>query len=292
MRRVAGPRALAPILLLAVACGGGETSSRTVIRETGSEVMVAGARAWADRYHHVDRSVDVEVSGGGSEAGIAALVAGSVDVANASRAITPEELQRARAAGRMPIEHIVAYDALVVFLNRDNPIDSITVPQLASIFGEDGSVRSWSDLGVAVRGCSGEILRVGWSERSGTYEAFQETVLGNRAYRQGTRGAKGSSDVIDVVASAPCAIGYGSLAQATRAVKVPCVRAGAGNPCMEPSPATAVDGSYPLARPLFMYTSGLPEGALGSYMDWILGDEGQCLLGETGFAPALPVDCS
>lgn len=290
MRSIAPVRALGPILLVAVAsCGGG--APETVIRETGSEAMLDVAHAWAEGYRHVDRSVEVTVSGGGSEAGIASLVEGDAEVADASRAISPEELKGARAAGALPIEHIVGYDALVVFLNPANPIDSMTVPQLAGIFGEGGSVDSWSDLGVSVPGCDGKIVREGWAERSGTYEAFEETVLGNRDYKRDTLGHHESSDVTDAVASTPCAIGYGSLAQASRGVKIPCVRAGAGSRCIEPSPSTAADGRYPLARPLFVYTAGLPEGAIARYMDWILGSEGQCVLTETGYAPANPVDC-
>lgn len=254
--------------------------------------MLDVADAWSERYHRVDRSVEVSVSGGGSEAGLEALIAGSADIANASRAITPDELARARATGRMPIEHIVGYDALAVFLNPDNPIDSLTISELAAIYGEGGTTDSWSDLGVTVPGCNGdEILRVGWEEDSGTYESFEESVLGDREYKQETHSVGGSSGVVDAVARAPCAIGYGSLAGATRDVKTPCIGMSMRSPCIPPSENAARDGRYAIARPLFMYTSGLPEGALADYVNWILGDEGQCILAEMGYAPATSVDC-
>jgi phosphate transport system substrate-binding protein len=281
---------LAPLLLLTLACGRG---GGTVIQETGSETLLNVARAWAAGYRHVDRSVTVTVSGGGSDAGIAAIVQGSVDVATATRAITSDELTRARSAGHIPIEHIVGYDELAVFLNRSNPLDSISIPQLAEIFGKDGTARSWSDLGVTVPGCdAGEIVPVGRQRGSGTYAYFESTLLGEGAYGTGVRAEGTTPELVQLVASTPCAIGYGSLTYATDGVKTPCVSTSSGSHCIAPSPVSAADGTYPIARPVFMYTSGLPQGAIAHYMTWIMSDEGQCILQDVGYAPARPVACS
>jgi phosphate transport system substrate-binding protein len=293
MRSLARTRSLTPILLLALACGRSDTSGRAVIRETGSETMLDLARAWADRYRDVDRSVAVEVRGGGSEVGLSALLDGTTDIADMSRPITSEELSRGRAVGRLPIEHIVGYDALVVFLNEDNPLDSITTPQLAAVFGKEGTADSWSDLGVTVPRCSdGRIVPLGFPEGSGTYVSFKETVLGEQGFEDDVHTAEGPSELVDSVSRAPCAIGYGSLAHATGRVKMPCVGTSTGSRCIEPSKNAIADGIYPIARPIFVYTSGLAEGALGGYVDWIVGEEGQCIVAKMGYAPATPVDCS
>jgi phosphate transport system substrate-binding protein len=284
---------LAPIVLLTLACGGGDGAGRSVIQNTGSDTLLNVAQAWAERYREVNPSVAVAVSGGGSGTGIAAMINGTVDIANASRAMTPDEIEQARAGGHDPIEHIVGYDALAVYLNPNNPIDSITIPQLAAIYGEGGNADSWSDLGITIPGCSsGEIVRVGRQNSSGTYAYFEETVIGDGEYKLGMRSMNGSSEVVDLVENTPCAIGYSGLAYATPGVKMPCVRTGRGSPCIAPSEETAVDGSYPIARPLFMYTAGIPQGAIADYMDWILGDEGQCIILKMGYAPAKSVTCS
>jgi phosphate transport system substrate-binding protein len=284
---------LAPIVLLTLACGGGDGAGRSVIQNTGSDTLLNVAQAWAERYREVNPSVAVAVSGGGSGTGIAAMINGTVDIANASRAMTEDEIAQARAGGRDPIEHIVGYDALAVYLNPNNPIDSIAIPQLAAIYGEGGSANSWSDLGITVPGCgSSEIVRVSRQNSSGTYAYFQETVLGDREYKLGSRNMNGSSEVVGLVENTPCAIGYSGLAYATPGVKMPCVSTAKGSPCITPSEETAVDGSYPIARPLFMYTAGLPQGAIADYMNWILGEEGQCIILKMGYAPAKPVTCS
>jgi len=209
-----------------------------------------------------------------------------VDIANASRQIRDSEVESARARGIEPVEFIVGYDALAVYLHADNPIDEMDFGQLAAVYGEGGPFESWSDLGVSVPGCSSdEIVRVSRQNNSGTYAYFRETVLGEGEYKLGSRDMHGSKDVVDLVENTPCAIGYSGLAYATDHVKMPCVSVEEGAPCIAPSMETAVDRTYPIARPLFMYTAGEPEGATKEYMDWILSDEGQCILVEKGYAP-------
>jgi phosphate transport system substrate-binding protein len=191
------------------------------------------------------------------------------------------------------VEFTVGFDALAVFLHRDNPLSEISFEQLAGIYGENGDIESWSQLGVEVPGCSSdEIIRVSRQNNSGTYVYFKEAVLGEmRDYKLGSRDMHGSKDVVDLVAKTPCAIGYSGLAYATDELKSACVVASDGGDCVQPSVETAVDGSYPIARPLFMYTSGKPEGAIKDYMDWILADTGQCVILGKGYAPVRAVEC-
>jgi phosphate transport system substrate-binding protein len=196
------------------------------------------------------------------------------------------EIEAAQERGFNPVVHTVGYDALAVYLHPDNPISEFTFAQLSAIYGEGGEFESWSDLGVTVPGCSsGEIVRVSRQNNSGTYVYFQETVLGENPYKLGSRDMHGSKDVVDLVEHTPCAIGYSGLAYATEHTKMPCVSTEEGSVCIAPSMETAVDRSYPISRPLFMYTAGEPEGATKEYLDWILSDEGQCILVAKGYAP-------
>ena len=284
-------RLLVPTLLLATACGGG--ADRSLIQNTGSDTMLDVAQAWAERYQTVSPATAVAVSGGGSGTGIASMINGTVDIANSSRMMTAEEIESARANGNNPIEHIVGYDALAVFLHPNNPISAVTLAQLGEIYAENGTATTWSDLGVTVPGCgSDEIIRVSRQNSSGTYAYFQEAALGEREYKLGARSMNGSSEVVDLVENTPCAIGYSGLAYATEGVKMPCVSVSDGSECIAPSVATASDRTYPIARPLFMYTAGQAQGVVGEYLNWIMSDEGQCVLLEIGYAPSRQLTCA
>ena len=275
---------------LLVACGGGQ--DRQVIQNKGSDTLVNVAQAWAEAYQEVDPVTVVAVSGGGSGTGIAALINGTVDIANASRAMKDKEIKLAKDGGHDPIQHIVGYDALVVYLHADNPLTSISIEQLAEIYGDGGSYTNWTDLGVEVPGCEDQtIVVVSRQNNSGTYVYFRQTVLGKGDFRLGTRDMHGSKDVVDLVENTPCAIGYSGLAYATDHIKLGCVSQQTGGPCTDPSVATASDGSYPIARPLFMYTNGEPSGYVGQYLNWIKSETGQCIILEKGYAPATAVDC-
>ena len=275
---------------LITACGGGE--QRQVIQNKGSDTLVNVAQAWAEAYQTVNPAVVVAVSGGGSGTGIAALINGTVDIANASRAIKDKEMKLAKDNGQDPIKHVVGFDALVVYLHGDNPLDEISIEQLAEIYADGGTYLNWGDLGVEVPGCQDqEIVVVSRQNNSGTYAYFREAVLGDKDFKLGTRDMHGSKDVVDLVEKTPCAIGYSGLAYATDHVKLACVAQETGGPCTNPSVATAVDGSYPIARPLFMYTNGEPSGIVGDYMNWIKSNEGQCIILEKGYAPATEANC-
>ena len=281
------------LALALIACGGSERVSRTLIQNKGSDTLVNVAQAWAEAYAQINPNVAVAVTGGGSGTGIAALIGGSVDIANSSRSMEEEEFEMANERGVVPNELIVGYDALAVYIHPDNPIDRFTLGQLADIYGENGTTESWSQLGITVPGCSSdEIVRVSRQNSSGTYVYFQEAILGESDLKLGSRDMAGSSEVVDLVEKTACAIGYSGLAYATEEVKVPCLMTEDGGNCMAPSTASAVDGTYPIARPLFMYTNGQPEGVTKDYIDWILSDEGQCIILNKGYAPVRSLACN
>lgn len=269
--------------------GGGD---RKVIQNKGSDTLVNVAQSWAEAYKTVDPNVAVAVSGGGSGTGISALINGTVDIANASRQMKDKEISLAREKGIEPKEHLVGYDALAVFLHKNNPIEKMTFAQLAGIYGEGGTITKWSQLGVQVPGCdSDEIIVVSRQNNSGTYAYFKEEILAEKDFRMGTKDMHGSKDVGDLVAHTPCAIGYSGLAYLDNSVKAPCIAKDDASACVMPSRQTAVDRTYPIARPLFMYTNGEPKGAVKAYLDWILSDKGQCIIQEKGYAPFHPVTC-
>ncbi len=278
------------VSVLLAACGGGQ--DRQVIQNKGSDTLVNVAQAWAEAYQTVDPATVVAVSGGGSGTGIAALINGTVDIANASRAMKDKEVELAKDHGHDPVQHIVGYDALAVYLHADNPLTDISIEQLAEIYGDGGGYTKWTDLGIEVPGCKDQtMVVVSRQNNSGTYAYFRGTVLGKGDFRLGTRDMHGSKDVVDLVENTPCAIGYSGLAYATDHLKLACVSQETGGECTSPSVATASDGSYPIARPLFMYTNGEPTGYVGEYLNWIKSETGQCIILEKGYASATPVNC-
>ncbi len=285
-------------VILAVVVGTGmlplSSSARTVIQNKGSDTLVNVAQAWAEEYQNVDADVAVAVSGGGSGTGIAAMINGTVDLANASRAMKKKEIEAAKSRGQNPMEHVVGYDALAVYIHQDNPVESLSIEQLAEIYGEEGETENWAQIGIKVPGCKNqEMVLVSRQNNSGTYAYFRKAVLGGkRDYKLGTRDMHGSKDVVDLVEKTPCAIGYSGLAYATDHIKMVCVSNKTGEACVSPSVETASDRSYPIARPLFMYTNGEPAGKIKEYLDWILSDEGQCIIVEKGYAPVRAVNCS
>ena len=269
------------------------SEARVMIQNKGSDTLVNVAQAWAEAYQKIKPDIAVAVTGGGSGTGFAALINGTVDIANASRGIKKKEINKAKAKGFDPIEHIIGYDALAVFIHKNNPLDSITIDQLADMYGEGGKTNSWKQLGVNVPGCQGqEIILISRQNNSGTYAYFRKRVLGKRRdFILGTRDMHGSKDVVDLVAHTPCAIGYSGLAYSSSHVKMLKIAERKGGSAVYPSIATAVNKSYPVARPLFMYTPGKPKGVVKEYMDWINSDVGQCIILGKGYAPSRNVSC-
>ena len=263
-------------------------TKRSIIKNKGSDTMVNLAQAWAEEYTDVSATISVEVSGGGSGTGVAALINGTVDIANCSRQIKEKEKQQAiENTGKEPIEFIVGYDALAVYVHKDNPITQVTISQLAEIYGEKGQVMKWNQLGVANSGCkSDKIIRISRQSNSGTFFYFREALLGkNRDFELGSLDLHGSKDVVEVVGRTPCSIGYSGMGYATDHVKMLKVAIDDNAPYYAPNLDNVIAKTYPIARPLYMYSLGVPEGAAKVYLDWILSDDGQKIVEKLGFVP-------
>jgi phosphate transport system substrate-binding protein len=281
--------------LAAAACGGGGGSqaakpAKTVIQNKGSDTMVNVAQVWAEEYRKVAPDVEVEVSGGGSGVGLAALLKGAVDIANASRDIKPSEIEQAeKNTGQKPVGFNVGFDALAVYVHKDNPLSEITLEQLTEIYAEGAKTTRWSEIGVKIPGVSDDtIVRVSRQSSSGTYEFFREHALGNRDFRMGSRDLNGSKEVVELVGGTLTAIGYSGMGYATTAVKMLKVTSKPGSPAVAPTVAAVHDKTYPLARSLHVYTLGEPQGAVKQYIDWILSDAGQKVVEDSGYVPVPP----
>lgn len=261
-----------------------------VIQIKGSDTMVNVAQAWAEEYKKVATDVDVEVSGGGSGVGIAALEKGTIDIATSSRNIKQQEIDLAiKNTGKTPKEFIVGYDALAIYVHKDNPIEEITLEQLSLIFAENGTTTAWSQIGVTIPGVEAgkdEIVRVSRQSSSGTYEFFREHVLNKHDFKLGSRDMNGSKEVVELIGSTKTAIGYSGMGYASPEVKMVKVALKKGDPTYSPTVENTRNKKYPLARSLQIYTLGDPEGAVKHYVDWILSDAGQTILQDNGYVSA------
>lgn len=283
---------LAPVLL-AASCGGSGGSpsggpAETKIANVGSDTMLQLAMAWSEAYKAAEPLVSVEVNGGGSGVGIAGLINGGVDLANCSRAFEEKEIADMKAKqGKEPMEFVVGYDALSIYVHKDNPLEEITLEQLAQIYSRDGKIRKWSDLGVKdIPGAKGdEIIVISRQNNSGTHHYFKEAVIGKKnEQRPDTINQNGSADVVNLVGTTPNSIGYSGMGYHTHAVKALKVSK-SGGPAVLPSIETTLDKSYPIARPLFLYTAGEPAAHVKKYIDWMLSEPGQHVLKDNGYVP-------
>jgi phosphate transport system substrate-binding protein len=283
-----------PALVVAAAIAGCFYNSGrddSTIRVTGSDTMVNLAQAWAEAYRESHPDVSSQVRGGGSGVGIAALCNGKVDVATASRAMKDKEIALAKEnTGKEPKEFIVGRDALAVYVHKDNPLERISFAQLAEIYGEGGKITRWEQLGVDNTRCSGgEIVCISRQNNSGTFTYFREAVLGeHREYKQGTTAQNGSRELVTLIANTPCAIGYSGMGYRTDDVKMLAISGKKGEAAIAPTLETALDNTYPLARPLYIYTIGEPTGAVQEFVQWVLGPEGQKIVEKDGYVPNPP----
>jgi phosphate transport system substrate-binding protein len=258
------------------------------IENKGSDTIVNLALAWAERYQSEHPDIRLSVSGGGSGTGIAALLNGTVDIANASRQIKPEEALQAEANGIQPIEFVIARDAIAVIVNPENPIERLTLQQISDIYS--GRYGNWSELGGEDR----PIVRLSRETNSGTHVYFLETVLrlgdpeNATLFSTDTLLLPSSEGIISEVRQNPNAIGYDGLGYVPPDLKVIAVARAAEEPYVLPSAATVNDGTYPIARDLYMYTAGEPAGAVAAYIDWILSAEAQEIVSQLGFVPIAP----
>ena len=262
----------------------GAVATRAIINK-GSDTMVNLALAWAEAYTAQHPDARISVTGGGSGTGIAALINGTVDMANASRKMKSEEVERARANGIKPMEHIVAGDAIAVVVNPTNPVNALTIDQLSDIF--TGQITRWREVGGEDR----PIVLLSRESNSGTHIYFLENVVrkgeqdNQNLFSPDTLLMPSSEGISVEVRQNPNAIGYDGLGYVTPDQKTINVAHKAGGPYTPPSIETVKDGSYPIARSLYMYTSGQPTGVIREYLDWITSAAGQEIVEELGFVP-------
>ena len=255
------------------------------IENKGSDTMVNLALAWAEAYQEIQPDVQISVTGGGSGTGIAALINNTVDIANASRQIKDEELKEAVQNGVEPVEFIVARDAIAVILNPDNPIDHLTLQQISDIYS--GKINNWSELGGEDR----LIVRLSRETNSGTHVYFLEQVLrlgekdNKTLFAVNTLLLPSSEGITSEVRQNPNAIGYDGLGYVTPEVKIVAVARSPSDPYILPSISSVNDRTYPIARDLYMYTAGKPDGAIRDYLDWILSPAAQEIVAQLGFVP-------
>jgi phosphate transport system substrate-binding protein len=247
--------------------------------------MVNLALAWAEAYHQMNPGVSIAVTGGGSGTGIAALINGTVDIANASRQMKDEEIAAAQANGIDPVEFTVAIDALAVIVHPDNPVSQLTIEQLSDMF--TGWITNWSEVG----GNDAPIVLLSRETNSGTHVYFLEQVVrkgdseNEDIFAPQTLLMPSSVGITSEIRRNPNAIGYDGLGYITEDEKIIAVARDGGSPYVLPAAETAADGSYPLSRNLYIYTAGEPTGAIRAYLDWILGPEGQVIVARLGFVP-------
>ena len=275
--------------LLATALPGCRPASEVVCIE-GSDTMVNLAQGWAENYHAAHPEAVIQISGGGSGVGIASLIDGNCDIASASRKMMGSEIARVRARRhREPREIVVGYDALAVYVHRDNPLESISLEELAEIYGDGGRITRWSQLGVSPgRLGSDTIVRVSRQNSSGTYVYFREAVMGkHREYKLGSIDQNGSVDVVALVANTPSAIGYSGMGYAIPGVKMLKISKRPGEPGVAPTVENAKkrEGGYLITRPLLLYTAGQPKPKARALLDWILDVPGQKVVAELGYVP-------
>jgi phosphate transport system substrate-binding protein len=283
----AGWTVIAILLLAGLATGlvgcGGET-----INIIGSNTVTPLSSVWAEEFMEAHPEVNIAVSGPGSGVGIAALINGTTDICQASRAIKTTEIEQAQANGVEPYEIQVAIDALSVVVNPDNPVSELTFAQLSAIY--TGQITNWKEVG----GNDAEIVVLSRDTDSGTHVFFKEHVVKmaglptedtSLEYGSNVLFLPSTKEGVDEVAKNPNAIFYPGLGYITDEVKPLAIKKTAGDPAVLPSVQTALDGTYPIARPLLFYTDGVPTGVIKDFIDYCLSPEGQEKVTEVGYVP-------
>lgn len=254
----------------------------------GSDTLLVLGQRWAEEYMKQHPDVTIQVTGGGSGVGLAALVNGTTDIANASRAIKEKEVDKAKQKGYFPVEFEVGIDSLAVVVHADNPVNELTVKQIAGIY--TGKINNWKEVG----GNDQAILRYSRESSSGTYQFFKEFILKNADFSADAQTMPGTSAITNAVIKDPGGIGYGGAAYFLNqsGLKILSVKKDAKSEAVNPVKDGKLDFEaawshrYPIWRYLYMYTKTKPrKGAIKEYMDWILSAEGQKLVEEVGYVP-------
>ncbi len=253
------------------------------IQTKGSDTMVNAIQMVAEEFMKEYPHVFVAVTGGGSGVGIASLINKACDVATASREMKPKEIEIAREHGVNPKEIVVAYDGVAVIVNKNNPIDKLTIEDLHNIF--TGKATNWKQFG----GKDLHIVTLSREVSSGTHIYFKEEVIqlgkkdNKEEFSSQTLLLTSSQAIVDEVAGNEEAIGYlgmGYLSNRTKALLI-----GKNKEFHPPDVENVLKKTYPLSRPLFVYTNGEPQGIVKRFLDFALSPTGQKQFTETGFVP-------
>jgi phosphate transport system substrate-binding protein len=273
------PAALAVLLALATAASVAAVASARPVTVKGSDTMVILGQRWAEAYMNATPGQVVMVTGGGSGTGIAALINGTTDICQASRAMRQDEKLKLRDRYQtLGVETAVARDGVTIYVHQSNPVASLTIAQVRDIYM--GRITNWKQVG----GRDATILLYGRENSSGTYGFFKERVLANRDFADRLQALPGTSAVVNAVSKDPNGIGYGGAAYAKGVKEVPLKR-DEQSAAIVPSLASVSDGSYPLSRYLFFYTRQKPAGDAKKFVDWVLSPEGQKVVGAVGYYP-------
>jgi len=244
----------------------------------GSDTMVILSQRWAEEYMKKNAGKKVQVTGGGSGTGIAALQNGTTDIANASRAIKESETAKIRERFNvLPAETPVAKDGVALYVNEANPVSQLTIEQVKAIYL--GDVTNWKDVG----GPSAPIVLYSRENSSGTYVFFKEEVLGNDDFAAQAQTLPGTAAVVNAVAKEKHGIGYGGAAYAKGVKEVKIV--GKDGQGYLPNAENVKSGRYALSRPLYMYTRGQPAGEAKQFIDFCLSPDGQAIVTQVGYFP-------
>ncbi|MDX1952558.1 MAG: phosphate ABC transporter substrate-binding protein [Verrucomicrobiota bacterium] len=256
------------------------SQAASTITAKGSDTLVILAQKWAEAYMKKNSDVQIQVTGGGSGTGFAALQNKTTDLANASRKIKSKEIEACiKAFGKRPTEYKVALDGLSVYVAGDNPVKELTVDQIAQIF--TGKIRNWKEVG----GNDSPITVYSRENSSGTYEFFKESVLKGADFAASAQTMPGTAAVLQAVAKDKTGIGYGGAAYGEGAKHL-LVKRDDSSPAIEPTEENVVKGEYPIWRYLYIYVNpALDKGEIAKYLTWIRSAEGQSLVKEIGYFP-------
>lgn len=250
------------------------------ISAKGSDTMVILAQKWAETYMGKNPGVKIQVTGGGTGTGFAALQNQSTDLCNASRKIKSKEIETCISAfNKRPTEYKVAVDGLSIYVSADNPVNEISVGQLEQVF--TGKIKNWKEVG----GPDAPITVYSRENSSGTYEFFKEHVLKGKDFAASAQTMPGTAAVLQAVAKDKNGIGYGGAAYGAGAKHLK-VKADDASPAVEPSEENVVGQKYPIWRYLFIYVNpALDKGDVAAYLKWIRSDEGQAVVKDIGYFP-------